>query len=153
MLSIAGLLLASAGAAHAQVTVQNPLSFGTIISGQTTNVLYTASGAARWRVHFPILGTGIAVAFTLPSNLTRTSGGQTMGITWPANYAAYRINNSNVAGAVAFTPATGNNFGLTVFALGADLYIWLGGRVSPPLNQTAGTYEGTVILTVTGIAL
>jgi hypothetical protein len=31
------------------------------------------------------------------------------------------------------------------------VYVWLGASVSPPINQKAGTYSATVVLTTTGM--
>jgi hypothetical protein len=68
-----------------------------------------------------------------------------MPVTFCSTCGVYRINNSNPAGGTAFNP---NNALILTVVLLSDIYIWVGGSVSPPLAQTPGSYSGTMVVTV-----
>jgi hypothetical protein len=143
MLAALALLLARTEAAG-QVTTLRNLGFGTITSGTTTSVTKTSASAAQWRIHVPIAVVGFQL--TLPTSLT--GPGTAIPITFSSTDGAYRVNTNNPIGATSFNPA---NFQAVTAALGANVYVWLGASVSPPLNQTPGSYSGTVVLTTTGL--
>jgi hypothetical protein len=129
------------------VTQQRDLAFGTVVTGTTTSVAPTAAGAAMWKIHGAVtLGGGLG--FTLPVVLTRDGGSETMTITFCSTCAIVRTGNSNPVGGTVFNPNTGTGLLLAVVN---DVYVWLGASVTPPLNQKAGTYSGTVVLTVAGL--
>lgn len=130
------------------VTTLNNLSFGTIYTGMTTNVDVTSPGAAQWKVA-SVLKLLNQVTFTLPSTLTRTGGGGSIAVTYCTTCAAYSTTN-NPVGATAANPNATFTITLQLFN---PIYIWLGASVSPPLNQPAGTYTGSVVITVTGLGL
>jgi hypothetical protein len=141
-------LLGAPVASRAQtVTLMNSLSFGTIWTGSTTSVAYTAPGAAQWKVSSTLKLLN-QVTFTLPTTLTR-SDGKTMSVTYCTTCAAYNTSNST-SGATTFNPNASYTIGLIALS---PIYIWLGASVSPPLNQPAGTYTGSVVLTVAGLGL
>lgn len=139
--------------AHAQIQVlsgitqQRDLSFGTVITGTTTTIAPTAAGAAMWKMH-GLIAIGGGFSFTLPTTLSRVGGGATMPISFSSTSAILRANNTDPTGGIVFNP--NNSKALTVSVL-SDIYIWLGAAVSPPLNQKAGTYQGTVVCTVAGL--
>lgn len=141
------LLLAPRPAAG-QVTALRPLSFGTVVTGVPTTVGPASASAAAWRVR-GVLGVSGGVDLTLPTVLTRAGGGATMPVTFCATCAAYRVNNASPLGATAFDPRAGVH-GLTVVVL-SDIYIWLGGTVTPPAGQAPGQYVGTAVLTVSAL--
>jgi hypothetical protein len=144
---LSGVMVAPAAS---QVTKERDLAFGTVITGTTTSVSVTGTQSARWRIHVNLLSAG-NFTLTLPTTLTRSGGGGSMSITFCSTCGVYRINNSNPVGGTTFNPANTQNFGLQ--ALGANIYVWLGASVSPPLNQAAGSYSGTVVLTTSGFGL
>ena len=129
--------------AAAQVTVLSNLSFGTILSGATTSVAPTSASAANWKIHGSVGVAGV-ITVSLPSSLTK-SGGTTMAVTFCSTCGVYRVNNSNPAGGTAFNP---NNALILTVVLLSDIYIWVGGSVSPPLAQAPGAYSGTMVITV-----
>lgn len=134
--------------AGAQLTALRPLAFGTIITGTTTTVAATDASAAAWRIR-GILGVSGGITLTLPSVLTRVGGGESMPVSFCATCAVYRINGTTPVGGTAFDPNTGVQ-GLYVVVL-SDVYVWLGGSVSPPRTQAPGNYVGTVVLTVSAL--
>jgi hypothetical protein len=144
---VAGLFAAVArpAAVHGQVTTLSDLAFGTVVSGTTTSVAPTSASAASWRIHGSIGVAGV-ITITLPTSLARSGGGGSMPVSFCTTCAVYRVNNSNVSGGTTFNP--NSLLVLTILVL-SDLYIWLGGSVTPPLAQSPGSYTGTVVITVT----
>jgi hypothetical protein len=123
------------------VTGAVPLGFGNVFPGVAKSVAVTAATAGR----FDILGQASApanLAFTLPSNLTSGANNLPIG-TWTGH-----VNTVN-------SPSTGTNFtpsaALQAFTFSAtgQAYAFVGATVTPAVNQVAGTYTGTVTLTVT----
>ncbi|MDQ6925612.1 MAG: hypothetical protein M3154_05175 [Candidatus Eremiobacteraeota bacterium] len=108
----------------------------------------TDAAAAAWRIR-GVLGVSGGVTLTLPTVLTRVGGTETMPVTFCGTCGAYRINSGTPAGATAFDPSTGVQ-GLYVVVL-SDVYVWLGGAVTSPPNQTPGNCVGTVSLTVSAL--
>ncbi|MBX3147887.1 MAG: DUF4402 domain-containing protein [Gemmatimonadales bacterium] len=146
----AALALATSGPLDAQVTQRANLEFGSIISGTTTSVGPAETGAASWRIHFTLLALVPSFDLTLPASLSRVGGGATMPISFCATCGLYRANNTTPGG-TTFNPNGSVSLGL--ISLGTNIYVWLGGSVSPPLSQMAGSYTGTMVLTVYGVTL
>lgn len=134
--------------AQTQVTALSGLDFGAIISGTTSTIAPTAAQAMSFRIRANV-GLSLGFTMTLPTVLTRVGGGATMPVSFCTTCARYRLNNTNPAGGVTFNP----NVGVLALVLlvAGDVYVWVGGSTSPPLNQPAGNYTGTVTLTVAAI--
>ncbi len=124
------------------------LGFGTVIRGVSTTVQPTAANAGEWQVS----GSGnafVIITFALPTTLTNIQAlpGSTMPITFNATAARWNRANNNPATATAFNPAVG-----TVGRLGPpanpNMYIWIGGTVSPAAAAKPGIYQGTVIVSL-----
>ncbi len=138
-------LLTAATEAGAQVTTLRGLAFGTVTSGTTTQVLKTSVNAAQWRITGTFLLGG---TFTLTLPTTLAGPGTPMPIAF-GNTDGQRNTANNPNGGTSFNPHASQN--IPVLTLGGTIYVWLGGSVSPPLNQTPGNYSATVVLTVTGM--
>ena len=142
MLVALALILARAEA-DGQVVAMRDLAFGTILSGTTTTVNKTSASSAQWR----FTGTfvlGGSFVLTLPTTLTGP------GAAIPISFSTSdgRRHTANNGGGTAFNPHDPQS----VSALfNGTVYVWLGASVSPPINQTPGTYSGTVVLTITGM--
>ncbi|HEY7637281.1 MAG TPA: hypothetical protein VH763_17140 [Gemmatimonadales bacterium] len=116
------------------------LAFGNVTPGVNKTVAITDAGAGEFTVT-KAAATSVALTFTLPTQLT--SGGNTMPIgTWTGGW-----NNTanNAAGATTFTPSAAAT---TVPSGGANLWVWVGGTVSPAAAQAAGPYTGNVSMQV-----
>jgi hypothetical protein len=137
--------------AKAQASRIQDLAFGTVITGTTTSASVTGPSAAEWRIHVSLLSTLGSFTLTLPTTLTRSGGGASMPVSFCATCGRYTVNNSNVSGATTFNPSSTVTFSL--LGVGSNVYVWLGGSVSPPLNQTPGSYSGTIVLTTSGLIL
>lgn len=122
------------------VTKNSDLAFGDVFPGLSKTIAVTDAGAAS----FGIAGQASAnvnLTFTLPSTLT--SGANTLTVsTWTG---IYNTTNSSASG-TTFTPSTSAT-STTLSGTGA-LYVFVGATVSPPVTQAAGTYSGTMTLTV-----
>jgi hypothetical protein len=143
-LTIVGGALLLPREGRSQVVALRDLGFGTIISGTTTSVAPTDVTSAEWRIT-GILGLFGSVTFTLPSSLTRAGGSETMPVSFCGTCGKFRVNNSSPAGGTTFDPKVGVS-GLGIVVL-SSIYLWVGGSVSPPLAQRAGSYSGTIIMT------
>jgi hypothetical protein len=146
-LSRASLLLGLATAPlSAQVTANRPLAFGTVVSGTTTAVTKTSASAAQWTIHGSLQFAG-GFQLTLPASLT--GPGAAIPLTFSSSDGIYKLNSSSPTGGTVFNP---QNFVLvTPILTSMDIYVWLGGSLTTPLNQAPGAYSGTVVLTVTGL--
>jgi hypothetical protein len=159
------LVLTAASVAQAQpnsagitasATVLSPLTvlwdsdldFGNVFPGVAAAVAITDAGAGGWSVT-GASGAEVALSFTLPANLT--SGGNNLPIAFAAGDAGH--NTADLpGGATTFDPTGGATTNLSVGPPG-ELWVWIGGTVTPAVNQPAGVYTNTVTLTVdyTGI--
>jgi hypothetical protein len=123
------------------VTKITDLVFGSVFPGLDKAIAVTdAPGAAS----FSIAGqanSNVSLTFTLPTTLT--SGANTLSILdW---VGLYNTTNSASSG-TTFTPATSPT-SATLSGTGA-LYVFVGATVQPTVAQAAGTYTGTMTLTV-----
>lgn len=148
LLLLAFALLAAAPplAGQSQVVGVRDLAFGAVIRGVQTIVLPSDPvRSGRFYISY-VPGGRVQVRFTLPSSLTRVGGGGAMQITFRNGDG---IIQGTAPGSVpeSFNPnATSNVYLLNP---NPDANIWLGGRVSPTATQAAGSYVGTVVMSVT----
>jgi len=145
-------LLAAAPALHAQgrplrVDGMRGLTFGTVFPG--VQVPVPASDAVR-SAQFDITGnkdTSIQITLLLPGQLT--GAGASVPLTFGATAAGYSQTGSTAAltlfdPRVPFTTVLSNNGRGTIF---------LGGTLVPPASQRAGSYVGTITITVAPLSL
>lgn len=123
------------------VTAGNPLAFGNVTPGVAKVVAANAASAGT----FSLVGQaaqGIQISFTLPTNLTSGVNNLPIG-TWTGLF-----NTTNVTGsATAFTPSASATNGTTAAGTG-NFFVWVGGTVTPAAAQAAGTYTGSVTMSV-----
>ena len=130
------------GAQVTKVEWKNDLQFGDVWTGSIKTIQPTGSGAAHWFVEAD-QNTSITLALSVPSNLV--SGGNTLPLSFASDAASWDYDSSS-SGSTRFDPAL--NADITVSSSG-QVYVWLGGSISPPLGQAAGDYSGTLTLIVT----
>lgn len=130
------------------LTKLRDLDFGTVIKGVATTVQPTAATAGAMQVSGSPNAFAI-ISFTLPAVLTNIQAlpGSTMPITFNATSARWNRANNTPAAGTPFNPAVG-----TVGRFGPppnpNLYIWLGGTVSPAAAAKPGIYQGNVIVSL-----
>lgn len=120
------------------VTGNAPLAFGNVFQGVAKTVASTDAASGRLSIT-GFSNSQVALTFTLPANLV--SGGNNL----PIDNWDVRTNGTNVttgATAVAVTSGTPVNANL----VSGNLYLFVGGRVSPAAAQLAGSYAATITL-------
>ncbi|HSE66227.1 MAG TPA: DUF4402 domain-containing protein [Gemmatimonadales bacterium] len=136
-------LVARPLAGQSTVTPIQDLNFGVVIRGVTTTVDPT-DPVKRGRFYVKhILNHQVGLRFALPSRLDRVGGGATMPINFGARDLMIQGTASNAP------PEFSNPHGNQNYSLDTtpDIYVNLGGQVSPATNQPTGVYLGTITLT------
>ncbi|OLC97605.1 MAG: hypothetical protein AUI55_01505 [Gemmatimonadetes bacterium 13_1_40CM_2_70_7] len=130
------------------IATLSQLNFGSVPKGVATTVAPNQAAAGEWHV----TGNGNAfvnISFTLPTQLTNIQAqpGSTMPIAFSATSALWRRATNSPAGATTFNPNVG-----TVGRLGPpanpNMYIWIGGMVTPAAAAKPGIYQGTIIVSL-----
>jgi hypothetical protein len=123
------------------VTGTQPLTFGNVFPGAAKAVAYTdAANAGK----FSVAGQGstpVTYSFTLPANLTSAGNNLPIG-----SWLGYENATNSTSGGSTITPSASPTTA-TLSGSGA-LFFFVGATVTPPANQPAGSYTGTVTLTV-----
>ena len=139
------MLLAVARRTPAQLSVRadRDLDFGTVTAGVAKTVVPTdAVKSGQWTVTASV-GNQIKFELALPATLREIASTATMAVSF--------------GGGTAFLQETGgtadpfNSAGKLThrFSVSATGLVRLGGTVSPTAGQAMGTYQNTVILTIT----
>jgi hypothetical protein len=118
----------------------NDLTFGTVFPGVNKSIAVTSSSAAA----FSIAGqasANVSLTFTLPATIG--SGGNTLPL---ASWVARRNTTNSSASGTDFTPSSS----ATSATLHTDgnLYVFVGATAQPAVGQAAGSYTGTMTMTV-----
>jgi hypothetical protein len=145
ILAIAAAFSASRATAQTVVSGIRDLNFGVVIQGVATSVAPTdpvKSGQFYFRT--PGIGSRARIQFTLPTRLNGPAGA-TMPITFQ-NTDGFIQGTAPTSIGLTFNPNATSTFNMVT---SADANVWLGGRVTPAINQTVGAYTNTVIMTVT----
>ena len=130
--------------ANGQVVRMRDLTFGTILSGTTSSVSKTSANSAQWR----FTGTfALGGNFTLTLPTTMTGPGTAIALTFSTTDGQRSTTNNPTTG-TSFNPHVSQSVSVL---FSGTVYVWLGASVSPPINQKAGTYTATVVLTTTGM--
>lgn len=148
-----GLAIANVLASLSVVATQ-PLDFGNVFQGvaksqdETSDLnsgIFTIAGSAN---------ANISVYLQLPEYLALADGSDRMSIAFSTSDATYSVLDA-AAPSTPSAPGAGaqldqNPRTLTGTAVGAGGFaqIFIGGRVIPSVNQTAGGYAGDIICTV-----
>ena len=137
------------GSISATATVQSPitvtgaqnLAFGNVFPGVSKTIAYSDATNGG---HFSVTGqasTPVTYSFTLPTNLTSAGNNLPIG-----SWTGYVNTTNSTSGGAAITPSA-TPAGSTLSAGGA-LFLFVGATVTPANNLPAGSYTGTVTLTV-----
>ena len=130
--TVAGALTVAAG---------NDLVFGVIIPGLARAVLPTDPGAGTFLVNGEP-GAGVQLTFpALPTEITGPGADIPLTLSLVYNTANDATTGTTIDPSTV-TPTTALSAGVG----GGDLFIFLGGTVSPAVGQTAGSYANTFTL-------
>ena len=123
------------------ITPQRNLDFGGVIPGTPKTVAVSDATSGRLRVRGEN-GAQVLLSFALPANLVSGANQLPIG-TW----TGYWNQSASTNGGTAFTPSS--SLSPAVLSAGAgQLFVYIGGRVSPATNQPGGVYSATVTLSV-----
>lgn len=128
-----------------QVTPLRDLQFGQVMPGTPSIVDPTAPAAGQYSAIGNPLSQA-SVSFSLPANLT--AGPLSMPIAFGPTSAIVGWFNNPSFFVQTFDPNVGTAFRFSPAFFGSAMYVWIGGQVSPAVNQVAGFYSGTVVLTL-----
>lgn len=137
------------GIITATAEVQTPLTvsfiqdldFGNVLPGVNKTIAPGDGADGRLQVA-GASGYQVSLDFgTLPTALL--SGGNNLPISFGAGSAGHGTTSGSVGS--LFNPGTGANANLSA---SGNLFIFLGGTVSPAIDQAAGTYEADITVTV-----
>lgn len=136
------------------VTAVKDLVFGNVLQGVQKPVSNLDADAGI----FSITGAssaGISFYMVLPEYVSLTGDSDRMTISFTATDANIDTTGLSAADPTAFLAANGyadenpRNLSSTNFeAPAATIYIYMGGKVTPTVDQTAGAYTGDILLTV-----
>lgn len=144
---ISALMLISGPVWAQSLTVSSMrhLEFGNqIFPGVDKIISRTDASAAK----FHISGEGgrqVQITFQLPAYLT-DSFGNNLSISFNTTDAGYNTVELGQGMATAFDPNTGV---ITSLGIDGNLYIWLGGTLSPLSSQQGNPYSGDIAITAT----
>jgi hypothetical protein len=122
------------------VTKNNDLSFGSVFPGIDKSIPVTAGGAAKFTVAGQA-STPVNLTFTLPATIA--SGGNNLTL---ANWAGHHATTDVTTGGTTFTPSASATTA-TLSSTGA-LYVYVGATAQPTVTQAAGSYTGSMTMTV-----
>jgi spore coat protein U-like protein len=152
-LGVVGVATAEAQTNNASVqataTVQQPinvtgardLAFGNVFPGVNQSVAVTDPNSGLWSVTGQVSGN-VQLTFGLPATLS--DGTNTMPI---GTYVGHWNQSNSPVGGTGFTPSAGST-NAQLHAVTGEAYVFIGATVSPATNQPAGTYSGTLSMTV-----
>lgn len=119
------------------------LDFGVLFTGTATKVSrFDALRAGQFELR-GVKGAEVRVDLGLPSALTGPKGAK-VPLTFAATDGGFS-RDGIIAAAAPFDPRTAL---ITTLSGNGRLYIFLGGTATPAARQPAGTYAGTVTLTI-----
>jgi hypothetical protein len=132
------------------VTADSSLRFGNVLQGVPVEVSNASNdSSAVFRVSGQT-GATVWVSLTLPAYLSHTtSASDRMDIFFGTTAGAWDdasgpLPQPESGTSTTFDPASGFTQALTA----GDLAVFLGGKIYPKVNQTAGAYSGDIVLTV-----
>lgn len=141
-----GLVLGTAGAARAQLTVTGlrNLAFGPVIQGVPSSVSPNDPVRSGQFEFIVAIGSRVRLRFTLPTRLNGPAGAR-LNINF-GNTDAIALGQGPTSVPVTFNPHAPQTFNIVS---SNRVWVFLGGRVTPTAAQATGNYTNTVTLTVT----
>ena len=121
----------------------NDLSFGSDFGGKVKELTSIGSGAAKFVIRSE-KDAQVVLTVILPSAFACIAGSDAVSIAFDERSAAWSTTDES-SSRTLFDPR--RPLRLTLCAH-KDVYVWIGGAVSPTPVQRAGTYRGTITLFV-----
>lgn len=164
LLMVTALLAVSVKAQSITVSNLSGMDFGTIAAGDGASITPNDASAALFKISVDESGhtdngnqkdngrghhhdVQVQVTFSLPNNLLMQS--YSIPVTFSSQSAIWNTQNSTQGGTI-FDPRQQKTLTMK-YDSGSyqDLYIYLGGGIQTSQGQHAGTYNTTVVMTVT----
>lgn len=123
------------------------LDFGAVTPGVPKSIDKATVGyAGEWQVTGASLAE-VSVIFDLPPALSHVSSGSTMPVSFNSTAASFDDGSGSQIAPTGVINPNGPN----VLNLGGsgELWIWIGGTVTPAVSQTGGDYSADITMTVT----
>ena len=137
--------------ANITVTSTAPLDFGDIFQGVPATIANNNAGAAI----FSIIGesaAGITIFMQLPEYVSLSDGSDRMPVVFDDTAASVDTTGAGdptgMNGNVGWQNINPYNIPAATIIGSTGTNIYLGGKVSPSVNQKAGTYNGDIVVTV-----
>lgn len=145
-LLVFGLLVGTAGAASAQLTVTGlrNLAFGPVIRGVPSSVSPSDPVKSGQFEFIVPIGSRVRLQFTLPTRLNGPAGAR-LTISFSTT-DAIALGQGPTSVPVTFNPNATQTFNIVS---SNRIWVFLGGRVTPTAAQATGSYTNTVTFTVT----
>ena len=128
------------------------LVFGNVYQGVATTIANSNAAAGIYAITGQA-SAGIAIYMALPDYVALADGSDRMTVSFSATDASVDSlgggDPTAMAGASGWQNTNPHSFpSATVIGSGGTTNIYLGGKVLPTINQTAGAYTGDIVLTV-----
>lgn len=122
------------------------LNFGAeIFPGSDKSIAKTNASAAQFDISGEP-GKNVNTTFTLPSSMQADTSTATMPISFSSTDAGHAAASTDQSTQTAFDPSVSQTLALD--GTSGELYIWLGGTVSPATTQKKGVYSADITLDV-----
>jgi hypothetical protein len=134
------------------VTAVSPLAFGSVFQGVPTTVADNDAAAGIFEISGAPLA-GISIYMELPAYLSLSDGSDRMAVSFGATDCS--IDSTGAGDPTSMAPGNGwqdvNPHALpsgTAIGGGGTTNVYVGGRIAPAINQSAGSYEADIVITV-----
>jgi hypothetical protein len=120
---------------------QRNLEFGNVNKNASKHILPTDITSGKWEITGQA-NKNIQIDFTLPATLS--SSGNTLGLSFDGTDAGYTENPDGTS-QVNYSPV--QRISPTIGSTG-KMYVFIGGTVTAPSNQAAGSYTGSITISI-----
>lgn len=137
--------------ANITVTATAPLDFGDIFQGVPASIANNNADAGIFSI-IGESGAGISIFMQLPEYVSLSDGSDRMQVVFGASDASVDTsgagNPTGMNGSLGWQNINPNNIPAATVIGSGGTNIYLGGKVTPSVNQKSGTYSGDIIVTV-----
>jgi hypothetical protein len=137
--------------ANITVTATAPLDFGDIFQGVPASVANNNANAANFSI-VGESGAGISIFMQLPEYVSLSDGSDRMQIIFgPSDVSVDTSGAGDPAGMngnLGWQNANPYNLPAAAIIGSSGTNVYLGGKVTPSVNQKAGNYSGDIVVTV-----
>jgi hypothetical protein len=137
--------------ANITVTATAPLDFGDIFQGVPASVANNNANAAIFSI-IGESGAGITIFMQLPEYVSLSDGSDRMQIIFGPSDASVDTtgagNPTGMNGSLGWQNTNPYNLPAATLIGSTGTNVYLGGKVTPSVNQKAGNYSGDIVVTV-----